>query len=497
MSEENISSKQPLIRYVNRQQMSWRAVDVEWLIGDDHPARAIWTLVGRLDLSPFYRGIESSAEEGGRPAFDPQLLISLWVYAYGQGIGSAREVARRCEYDPAFQWLTGLDEVNYHTLADFRVEKQQELDELFTQVLAALSKEGLITLEQVMQDGTKIKALASTRSFQREGTIQGHLQRARQRVAEMGDPRNEEVSPKAKQAQARARRQHQERLESALEELQKLQARKPGEKARSETRVSTSDPQARVMKQSDGGLALSYNAQISTDAAHGLIVGVAVTQEANDSAQLLPAVDRMEERLKKKPRQMVADGGYTTRDNIEKLAGREIDFLGSMGREEMESGATIPNRLPPSAFIYGPETNCYICPEGKLLRPQGRFNSKKNRGLVVYRYEAKASDCEPCPRKPECCPENQSRGRGLMRRVENAAIVVFREKMASQEAQAQYRRRGRVVEFCHAWIKSKLGLRQFHVRGLGKVQMEMLWACLTYNLQHWIRLRKLATAAAS
>src|SRR6202030_2640041 len=259
MSEENSSNKQPLIRPINRQQMSWRAVDVERLIGEDHRARAIWTLVGRLDLSRFYESIESSVEEGGRPAIDPQLLISLWIYAYSEGIGSAREVARRCEFDPAFQWLTGLEEVNYHTLADFRVEKQKEVDGLFTQVLAALSKEGLITLEQVMQDGTKIKALASTRSYQREGTIQGHLERARQRVAEMGDPRNEETSPKAKQAQARARREQQERLESALEELQKLQERKSGEKAKTDTRVSRSDPQARVMHHSDGGLSLSYN----------------------------------------------------------------------------------------------------------------------------------------------------------------------------------------------------------------------------------------------
>jgi hypothetical protein len=86
MSQENTTSKQPLIHYVNRQQMSWRVVDVEKLIGEDHPARAIWTLVGRLDLSPFYRAIESSVEEGGRPAFDPQLVISLWVYAYSRGL---------------------------------------------------------------------------------------------------------------------------------------------------------------------------------------------------------------------------------------------------------------------------------------------------------------------------------------------------------------------------------------------------------------------------
>src|SRR6266403_2203849 len=495
MSQENPISKQPLIRHVNRQQMSWRAVDVEHLISEDHPARAISTLVGRLNLSAFYQAIESSTEEGGRPAIDPQLLISLWVYAYSQGIGSAREVARRCEYDPAFQWLTGLTEVNYHTLADFRVEKQQEFDELFTQLLAALSKEGLITLEQVMQDGTKIKAQASSRSYLQEETIREHLERARRRVAEMGDPRNDESSPKAKQAQARARREQQERLESALEELEKLQARKSGEKAKSETRVSSSDPQARVMKQSDGGLALSYNAQISTDAAHGLIVSVAVTQEANDSAQLLPAVDRVEERLKKKPRQLVADGGYTTRDNIEKLAGREIDFLGSMRWENVPSGASLAGRLPPSAFLYQPEENRYICPEGKVLHPQGRC--KPGPGLLYYRYEANAEDCLTCPRKPACCPDNKKRGRSVARPEESPVVIAFRRKMASEEAQMQYRRRGRVVEFCHAWIKSKLGLRQFHVRGLRKVQMEMLWACLTYNLQHWIRLKKLATAAAS
>src|SRR5229473_2453985 len=494
MSQENVTSKQPLIRPINRQQMSWRAVDVERLIGEDHRARAIWTLVGRLDLQRFYEDIESSAEEGGRPAIDPQLLICLWVYAYSEGIGSAREVARRCEFDPAFQWLTGLEEVNYHTLASFRVEKQQELDELFTQVLAALSKEGLITLEQVMQDGTKIKAMASTRSYHREATIREHLERARQRVAEMGDPQDEESSPKARQARARARQEQQKRLENALQELEKLQEEKKGEKAKSQARVSTGDPEARVMKQSDGGLALSYNAQISTDAAHGLIVGVAVTQEANDSAQLLPAVDRVEQRLKKKPQQMVADSGYTTRENIEKMAGREVDFLGTMRQEDVPRGANLRNRFPPSAFLYQPEKNHCVCPEGKVLVLQAR--RKVGAGMTYHLYEARFEDCRSCPRKPECCPDNKKNGRSVAQLEESPVVMAFRKKMAREEVQERYRRRGRIVEFCHAWIKSKLGLRQFHVRGLKKVQMEMLWACLTYNLQHWIRLSKLRTTTA-
>jgi hypothetical protein len=405
---------------------------------------------------------------------------------YSQGIGSARELARRCEYDPAFQWLTGLQEVNYHTLADFRVEKHKELDELFTQVLAALSKEGLITLDQVMQDGTKIRAQASPRSVRWENKIQAHLERARRRVAEMGDPRNEETNPRVKQARLRAQRERQERLGQAMEELEKLHKQKA---ARSPNkRVSLSEPEARIMKQPNGGLALSYNAQISSDAAQGLIVGVSVTQAANDWDQLLPALEQIDRRLQQQPKQIVADAGYTSRAIIEELAERKMDFLGSMPREDAHSGRTAPNRLPPSAFVYQPKTNRYLCPGEKFLHYEGRL--KNERGLISYRYEAHVEDCKPCAHKLECCPENQKRGRGLLRIEESAVVQAFRQKMATEPAQKNYRRRGRVAEFCNAWIKSKLGLRQFHVRGLVKVGTELLWACLTYNLQHWIRIRK-------
>jgi hypothetical protein len=217
-------------------------------------------------------------------------------------------------------------------------------------------------------------------------------------------------------------------LEKALQELDKLQSQKPT-KTKNARPTSVSDPEARVMRHFDGGLALSYNAQISTDAAHGLIVGVEVTQAANDSSQLLPAVERIEQRLKLKPQQMVADGSYSTREAIEEMAKREIDFLGSMGREQMASGGSTPHRLPPGAFVYQPETNRYVCPEGKLLRSDGRHRKKP--GLLYYRYRAKSTDCQNCIRKSECCPGNQSQGRTVLRMVESAAVLAFRQKMAS------------------------------------------------------------------
>jgi len=476
---------EPLLRRINREQMMWRAVDVERLIGDEHAARAIWELVGRLDLEGFYASIECSAEEGGRPAYDPRLLISLWIYAYSQGIGSAREVARRCEWEPAFEWLTGCEVVNYHTLSSFRVEYRAELDELFTQVLALMSAEGLITLEQVVQDGTKIKAQAASDSFQSEAKIEEHLERARRRVREMGEPDAEPAPGRVEQAQRRARR---ERLERGLEELQKLRPRKP------RVRVSVSEPEARRMRQSDGGIAPNYNVQISADAAQSLIVDVKVTQAPNDSEQLAPAVQRIAARLGRKPQQMLADADYTNRRSIAAMAELEVDYVGSLRKGGAEKDNTGTGRFTAAAFVYDAEHDHYVCPGDKRLRYEGRHKHKT--GNFFYRYEARASECQSCPLQPQCCPSNRHRGRGLLRTEETAAMIAFRQKMATPEAQKQYRRRSRVIEFCHAWIKSKLGLRQFHLRGLAKVQMEMLWACLTYNLQQWIRLRKVQAAPA-
>src|SRR5204863_2488471 len=169
-----------------------RVVDVEQLIEEDHPARAIWAFVGKLDLGPFEEPIEAVEGVAGRPVWNRQLLVSLWIYAYSRGIGSAREIARRCGYDPAFQWLCGLGEINHHTLSDFRVAHDASLRELFVQVLGVLSSEGLVSLERVMHDGTRIKACAGADSFRREERLKEHLEAARQQVEAMGDPRQEE-----------------------------------------------------------------------------------------------------------------------------------------------------------------------------------------------------------------------------------------------------------------------------------------------------------------
>jgi transposase len=488
-----MTSEDVLLRVVDRKQMVYWTVDVERLVEEDHPARLLWEAVGRLDLSPFYESIKSKKEVGGRPSYPPQLLISLWAYAYSRGIGSAREVSRRCEYEPAFQWLTGMEGINYHTLADFRVEKKKELDELFTQLLGVMSAAGLVKLEQVMVDGTKIKALASGKSFRREKTLQEHLQEAQKQLEALSDPHGEDLSPRQKKARKRARREKKERLESALEELKKLQAQKSGAEEKEETRVSMTDPEARKMKQADGGSAPNYNAQICTDGTYGVIVDADVTQAGNDFQQLLPAVDRVEERMGKPPEEMTGDGGYTSRGNVEKMAEREVGFLGSLGDNASKANGG-QDRFPVNLFRYDAEQNCFVCPAGKQLKYEGK---QEKDGQTSYKYKGRNQDCQSCPMRAQCCPKNKKHGRSVVRTEETAAMLAFRAKMATEGAQDRYRRRAEIAEFPNAWIKAKLGLRQFHVRGLVKVKTELLWACLTFNLHKWVGWMKQKSMTAS
>ncbi len=487
----NQEDRKPRLHRVNRQQMLLRAVDVEQLIAEDHPARAIWEFVGRLDLSPYYKDIDAVEGVAGRPSLDPQLLISLWIYAYSQRVSSAREVSRLCEYHPAYQWLTGLEVVNHHTLSDFRVDHQEALTELFTKALGLLSAEGLIPLEQVVHDGTKVKACAGADTFRREEKIQAHLEMARRLVEEMGDPRSEECSPRTAQARARAARERQERLELALEELQKLRATKKNEKEKREARVSETDPEARVMKQPDGGFAPSYNVQISSDTSSGVVVGVDVSQAGTDYDELAGAVEKVAANLGRKPGQMIVDGGFTSRENILGMDEECVDLIGSMRDGEAQSAGQLERRgvdpaFYPQAFIYQPEGDSYRCPAHKILPYEGKENRP---GVVLHRYRAPAADCMACEWKQKCCPQNAAKGRTIVRGEEAPAVAAFRAKMETAEAQQAYRKRGPVAEFRNAWIKDKLGLRQFRVQGLLKVKMEATWACLTHNIQHWIRLR--------
>jgi transposase len=404
-----------------RNQLSLEPTDLEALVPDDHPVRAIWALTERLDLSEFYDEIEARGSTPGRSATDPKVMLALWLFANSEGVGSARLLDRLCDRDAPYRWIRGGVPVNHHTLSDFRVRHGKKLDRLLTQTLAVLMKQGVLQLKRVAQDGMKVRASAGAGSFKRKASLERAHQEAEQQVRRLkrelaDDPGagNRRVQA-AKERSAAAR---QKAVEAALAELPELEekqeqrAQKDGKRAKNkQVRVSTTDAECRVMKMADGGFRPAYNVQLATDVATGCIVGADVTNNGTDQPHVVPMLDDIARRTGRTPDEYLVDGGFVTHENIEVVSAR---------------GATI----------YAPPA--------------------KSRNSKIDPYEPKKDD--------------------------PPAVAAWRLRMKTEEAKRIYVQRGAVAERTNADLRVHRRLDRLNVTGLVKVKSVVLLAALTYNV---------------
>jgi transposase len=318
--------------------------DLEALLPPGHAARLVWTFVDRLDLSAFYAEIRAREGHAGRPAIDPKILVALWLYATIDGVGSARELERLCYAHDAYRWLRGGVSVNHHTLSDFRVGHQAALDRLLTQSIAVLLDRRVVTLNRIAQDGMKVRANAGVRSFRREERLEACRQMARQQVARTRAQMDGELTARRAAAQERAAEEKLARVEEALAQLPHVEAIKKRNGSKGEPKVSTTDPDARVMKMMDGGYRPAYNVQFATDVDGQAIVGVNVTN-AGEQAELVPMVEQVKTRTRRAPGAVLVDGGYVSTTGICELTARGVPLYAPVaeGKQAPGSGKETPH----------------------------------------------------------------------------------------------------------------------------------------------------------
>lgn len=315
----------PRLLTAERRQVELRPCDLDSLLAPAHRARAVWELVERLDLAAFYAPIRARDGAAGRPATDPKVLLALWLYGTMEGVGSARELARLCEAHDVYRWLRGGVPLNYHTLSDFRTGHEAAVDELLTQVLAALTQTGLLQLERVAQDGMRVRASAGQSSFRRQPRLAQCLELAREYVATVKAAGERAEDPRAREqaARARAARERAARVEQALAELEKVKALRAqqtgGHRSKSEPRASTTDGEARTMRMGDGGYRPAYNVQLATATGSRVIVGVRVTNAGTDGGQAAPMLAEIARRTGHRPAEYLVDGGYATEAGVEEV----------------------------------------------------------------------------------------------------------------------------------------------------------------------------------
>jgi len=316
----------PRMQHADRCQVVMRAASLDALLAEDHQARLVWEYVAGLDMGPLYQRIRAVQGRAGRDPIDPRILLALWLYATLDGVGSAREVDRLCDAHHAYEWICGGVSVNYHTLADFRVDHGEFLDGLLTGSVATLLHQGLVKLERVAQDGVRVRASAGAASFRRRPTLDQCQVEAKEQVESLrkeleADP--SAGSKRQKAARQRAARERSERVRRALEELPKAEsAKKPADKDKA--RASTTDPEARVMKMADGGFRPAVNVQFASDTGGQVITGVDVTNSGSDQGQMVPMLEQHQDRYGQAPGVALVDGGFANKEDIERAASADF-----------------------------------------------------------------------------------------------------------------------------------------------------------------------------
>jgi transposase len=408
-----------------RGQQEFQQSSLDDLLSPDHRARQVWDYVEGLDLGVLYGRVRTTVQSTGRPAIDPAILMSLWLYATLDGVGSARLLDRLCESEAAYRWLCGGVGVNYHTLSDFRSAAGPVLDDLLSRSMTGLIASGLVDVQMVAVDGLRVRASAGSGSFRSGNRLQELHAAAKEAVEQLRteveeDPGSAERRTKARRQAAaedrlrrleEARRAHAEIEGKRAEEAREQRRKKPRDDK--PARASTSDPQARVMKMGDGGYRPAYNAQLTTTVEGSHIIGVSVTNSASDRGLLGPAINDIARRYGVSPQQALADGGFDSKADIERLHAEEIDLF-----------CPLPNN-------------------------------------------GKGDPAEP-------------------RKGDGPGAIAWRQRMAGELGQAIYKRRF-ATERPHAHMRNH-GLQQFLVRGADKVKAVVLWHVHAFNFLQFKRL---------
>ena len=341
----------------------------EWL-PENHLAYFVSDIIDQLDLSAiesYYEG-----EERGYPPYHPRMMTKMLVYGYCVGVFSSRKLEKRLVEDVGFRVLAAGNEPDFRTIAEFRRIHLKALEGLFEQVLRLALQLGAMKLGRVAIDGSKVKANASKHkamSYRRMEEEEKRLKEEARRLLSAGEQTDKEEDKRYGRthrgdelpAELGRREERLKRIAEAKQELEeraraeaeekndpKAQEAKPEAKAQH----NFTDPESRIMKGPDG-FVQAYNAQIAVEPGLQLIVGQAVTQQANDKKQLLPMIDKVKQQSGQTVKEALADSGYCSEENLRAAKKKKVDLYVATGKQKHHSPALPCRRgpIPKSATL--------------------------------------------------------------------------------------------------------------------------------------------------
>ena len=455
------------------------------LLADDHECYLYSDIFQQLDTS----SVESHYKLIGQNAYHPRQIISILIYAYSRGIFSSREIERRCNEDLSFMFIAQMNCPNFRVLSDFRKNNSAFFHDCFKQTVQLAIELKLASLGHISLDGSKFQANSSKHKAMSYGRLKEKEQALSQEIDDLiekasrcddeedqayKDQTGYEIPEDLKYKKARLKQIKEAKV--ALEERE--DALNPGKLIADKKQISFADKDARIMGKK-GNFDYQYNAQISVDEDHQIIVGQHLSQKANDKQEIEPALIAVEETTGTLPNKLSADNGYMSGDNLQALQESPVDPYIATNKGEKNHKLELDEterKLVKADFNYDEATDTFTCPGQQKLGvvSQGKDGSRTYQGDIKV--------CNDCPYKSRCCQSTKGEARTINTDDKEALRQQMNNKMEEEESKAIYKQRKVIVEPVFGQIKNT-GFRGFSVRGKEKAAGEFSLVCAVHNLK--------------
>ena len=453
-------------RYGNRNQIRLLPESMEDYVTPDDPVRAYDAFIGTLDFRDL--GITLDANKVGNSEYHPHAMLKLLVYGYSYGIRSSRKLERACHHNLSFIWLTSGLMPDHKTIAEFRRKNKESLANVLKQCAKICIKLNLIEGNTLFVDGSKIRANASINKTWTREKAQKALKHIDERISDILTQCD--VIDEAEQGSLVS-------MDEELKDQKTLKAKIKGilQEIKEEGSFNTTDPECTSIKKGKNFYA-GFNFQSTVDKKKGLILSVDVVSETNDLNQFATQINQANEILGKKCETAVADCGYASTDELEKIDNQGIKVIVPSQRQVIKKE---PSLFAKERFIY--KYDYYLCPQGHKLTPY-RLNKGNNR---VYKISDKKI-CLSCPYYGVCT--TSPTGRTISRLLKEETRQKLEAQYDEPSSQEIYRLRKEKVELPFGHIKHNLKFDYFLLRGQkgAKAEASIIGTC--FNLVRMITL---------
>jgi len=445
-------------------------------ISEDNPVRVIDAYVDQLEMKEL-GFIRADRPTKGRPPYNPQDLLKLYIYGYLNNVRSSRKLEDETNRNIEVMWLLKRLKPDFKTIADFRKDNKKALEKVFRDFNRLCDEWSLYGKELVAVDGSKFKAYNSKKNNYNKKKLKKHLKYIDDKISKYMQAFDEkdkiescDRKPNAKEIgekinKLKERKKKYEEYQKYLEETGKNE-------------ISTTDPDARLMSNNNNGLDVSYNVQTTVDEKHKLLVDFKVIQNPNDLGQLAPMALRAKKLFGGKEFEILADKGYYEAKGLRKCVDNDITPYST---KQAQANRTGNKDFYIDKFTYDKKENVYICPAGKKLY---LYRQRKEKGKVIgYQYR-NTEACKSCQFKDKCTTSKTSRT--IFRSIYQDTLDEI--DLNTNMNMDKYKKRQTIVEHPYGTVKRGFGANYFLTKGKASVRAETALSFLSYNMKRAMKI---------